>query len=154
MYRQPGRRGCRCGRTRTELSTNGDHLRYPSDVTDEEWKHLEPLVPPAKRGGRKRDVDTREVLNRVMYVLGTGCQWRYIPNDLPPKARWIVISAPGGMTLRWIASITCWTSNAARNANVKPAPRRASLIARRIKSAEKGGCRLIRTALTRARDQR
>ena len=80
---------------------NRDHLRYPSDVTDEEWKHLEPLIPPAKRGGRKREVDMREVLNGVMYVLGTGCQWRYIPKDLPPKSTvCIVISATGGMTVR------------------------------------------------------
>src|SRR6202163_1009069 len=116
-----------------------DHLRYPSDVTDEEWKHLEPLIPPAKRGGRKREVDMREVLNGVMYVLGTGCQWRYIPKTCPPKARCIVISATGGMTVRWIASITCCTSNAARNSNVKLAPRRASLIVRASKALKKGG---------------
>ena len=65
---------------------NRDHLRYPSDVTDEEWTHIEPIIPPAKRGGRKREVDLREVLNGIMYVLSTGCQWRYIPKDLPPKS--------------------------------------------------------------------
>ena len=65
---------------------NRDHLRYPSDVTDEEWAHLEPLIPEAKRGGRKREVDMRDVFNGVMYVLSTGCQWRYIPKDLPPKS--------------------------------------------------------------------
>jgi putative transposase len=63
-----------------------DHLRYPSDVTDEEWTHVEPLIPPARRGGRKREANMREVFNGIMYVLSTGCQWRYIPTDLPPRS--------------------------------------------------------------------
>ena len=61
-------------------------LRYPSDLTDEEWALIEPLIPPAKRGGGKRTVDMREVVNGVMYVLSTGCQWRAIPKDLPPRS--------------------------------------------------------------------
>ena len=52
-----------------------DHLRYPSNVTNEEWAHVEPLIPPAKRGGRKREVNIREVFNGIMFVLSTGCQW-------------------------------------------------------------------------------
>src|SRR6187431_2429003 len=51
-------------------------LRYPSDLTDEEWALVEPLITPAKRGGNKRTVDVREVVNGLMYVLSTGCQWR------------------------------------------------------------------------------
>jgi hypothetical protein len=47
-------------------------LRYPSDLTDEEWSHIGPLIPPARRGGRKREVNIREVVNGVMYVLSTG----------------------------------------------------------------------------------
>jgi transposase len=62
------------------------HLRYPSDLTDEEWALLEPQIPPAKRGGRRREVDEREIVNGIMYVLSTGCQWRYVPKDLPPKS--------------------------------------------------------------------
>ena len=46
-----------------------DSLRYPSDLTDEEWSWVEPWIPPAKRGGRRREVNVREVLNGVMYVL-------------------------------------------------------------------------------------
>jgi transposase len=61
-------------------------LRYPSDVTDGEWVHIEPLIPPAKRGGRKRSVNVREVVNGLMYILSTGCQWRAIPKDLPPRS--------------------------------------------------------------------
>jgi transposase len=64
---------------------NRDKLRYPSDLTDEEWAHIEPLIPPGKPGGGKRRVIMREVVNAVMYILSTGCQWRYIPKDLPPQ---------------------------------------------------------------------
>ena len=65
---------------------NRDKLRYPSDLTDAEWQHIEPLIPPGKRGGGKRRVNLREVVNGVMYVLSTGCQWRYMPKDLPPRS--------------------------------------------------------------------
>jgi transposase len=61
-------------------------LRYPSDLTDDEWAHIEPLIPPAKRGGNKRHVEVREVMNGIMYILSTGCQWRAIPKDLPPRS--------------------------------------------------------------------
>src|SRR6476661_2026694 len=57
-------------------------LRYPSDVTDEEWELMVPLIPPGKSGGGKRTVIMREVVNGLMYVLSTGCQWRAIPTDL------------------------------------------------------------------------
>ena len=66
---------------------NRDKLGYPSDLTDQEWAYVEPLIPPAKRGGGKRRVDLREVVNGVMYILSTGCQWRSLPKDLPPKMR-------------------------------------------------------------------
>jgi transposase len=61
-------------------------LRYPSDLTDAEWALIAPLIPPAKRGGDKRTVDIREVVNGLLYVLSTGCQWRAIPKDLPPRS--------------------------------------------------------------------
>jgi transposase len=72
-----------------------DRLRYPSDLTEAEWQLIEPLIPPAKRGGGKRTVVMREVVNGVMYVLSTGCQWRYIPKDLPPR------STVNGYFCRW-----------------------------------------------------
>src|SRR5260370_16943772 len=58
-------------------------LRYPSDLTDEEWTLIAPVIPPAKRGGGKRTVSIREVVNGLMYVLTTGCQWRAIPTEFP-----------------------------------------------------------------------
>jgi transposase len=61
-------------------------LRYPSDLTDAEWVLVEPMITPAKRGGRRREVNVREVLNAIFYVLSTGCQWQALPKDLPPKS--------------------------------------------------------------------
>ena len=60
--------------------------RYPSDVSDEEWSLVAPMIPPAKRGGRKRSVNLREVVNAIFYVLSTGCQWNALPKDLPPTS--------------------------------------------------------------------
>jgi transposase len=61
--------------------------RYPSDVTDDEWAHLEPLIPPAKPGGRPRQANMREALNAIFYLLRTGCPWRYLPRDgFPPRS--------------------------------------------------------------------
>src|SRR5262245_21947227 len=62
-------------------------LRYPSDLTDAEWVLVEPTIPPAKRGGRPRDANVREVLNAIFYVLSTGCQWQALPKDLPRRPR-------------------------------------------------------------------
>jgi transposase len=61
-------------------------LRYPSDMSDAELALVAPMIGPAKRGGRRRSVDTREVLNAIFYVLWTGCQWQALPKDLPPKS--------------------------------------------------------------------
>ena len=65
---------------------NRDHLRYPSDLTDEEWVVVEPLIPPPRLGGGKRRTDMRAVVNGLMYILSTGCQWRYLPKDFPPRS--------------------------------------------------------------------
>jgi putative transposase len=61
-------------------------LRYPSDLSEAEWRLVESLIPPAKRGGRRRSINVREVLNGIFYVLSTGCQWKALPKDLPPKS--------------------------------------------------------------------
>jgi putative transposase len=58
---------------------------YPSDVTDEHWVLIEPHIP-VYPGGRPRKTDTRDVLDAIFYILRTGCQWRYLPVDFPPKS--------------------------------------------------------------------
>ena len=60
--------------------------RYPSDLTDRQWAIIEPLLPPAKHGGRPRTVDPREVVNTLFYQARTGCQWDFLPHDLLPKS--------------------------------------------------------------------
>lgn len=133
---------------------NRDKLRYPSDLTDEEWGLIAPLIPPARRGGRKREVDLREVVNGLMYVLSTGCQWRYIPKDLPPKStvysyfdlwKW-------DKTLDKIHQVlyTKCREKAERNAQ----PSACIIDSQSVKSAEKGGSASIRTGLTRGKKSR
>jgi putative transposase len=58
--------------------------RYPSDLTDGQWQKIERMIPPAKPGGRRREVEMREVLNGIFYLLRSGCSWRMLPKDLPP----------------------------------------------------------------------
>ena len=62
--------------------------RYPSDLTDEQWTLVEPLLPaqPRQRGGRPRQVDMREVLNTIRYLHRSGCQWDMLPHELLPKS--------------------------------------------------------------------
>lgn len=65
---------------------NRDHLRYPSDLSNAEWAIIEPFVPPAKPGGRPRTTDMREVVNAILYIGSSGCQWRALPKDFPPAS--------------------------------------------------------------------
>ena len=61
-----------------------DGLRYASDTTDEEWKLLGRLLPKQGRIGRPREVDLRVIMDAILYILATGCQWRALPKDFPP----------------------------------------------------------------------
>jgi transposase len=128
-----------------------DHLRYPSDLTDAEWALIEPFIPPAKHGGRHREVDVREVVNGIMYILSTGCQWRAMPKDLPPKS-----------TVHDYFSLWQWDGTLDRihhalyvqcreQAGREASPTAAIIDSQSVKSAEKGGPRSIRRAMMRAR---
>ena len=57
---------------------------YPSDLTDEQWQIVEPLIPPAEPGGRYRTVNMREVINGILYLNRSGCSWRMLPQPFPP----------------------------------------------------------------------
>jgi putative transposase len=61
-----------------------NRTHYPTDITDAEWRCLEPHVPPSKPGGRPRVHPVREILNSIFYILRSGCAWRLLPHDLPP----------------------------------------------------------------------
>ena len=109
---------------------NRDHLRYPSDLTDDEWALVKPFIPPPKPGGGKRRTDMRAVMNGVMYILSTGCQWRYLPKDFPPYStvhHYFIWWQCDGVLDRIHHALT---SNAARRRNGKPAPPPPSSIAK------------------------
>jgi transposase len=129
-------------------------LRYPSDLTDEEWSLVAPLIPPAKRGGRKRAVNLRQVVNGLMYVLSTGCQWRYLPKDLPPKGTvygyFDLWSYEGVLDRIHHALYVQCREMAGREAS----PTACIIDSQSVKSAEKGGPASIRMALMRARKSR
>ena len=129
-------------------------LRYPSDLTDEEWALVAPLIPPAKRGGNRRHVDIREVVNGLMYVLSTGCQWRAIPKDLPPRSTvhgyFDLWSWDGTLERLHHALYVACREQASRQAS----PTAAIIDSQSVKSAEKGGRRSTRTASMRARRSR
>ena len=74
-------------------------------MTDYEWAHVEPFIPPAKRGGGKRRTDMRAVMNGVMYVLSTGCQWRYLRRIFHDAVRSTTTSFGGSATACWISFI-------------------------------------------------
>src|SRR5882724_11082951 len=125
-------------------------LRYPSDLTDEEWSLVKPAIPPAKPGGRKRETDERELVNGVMYVLSTGCQWRYIPKDLPPR------STVNGYFCLWGWDRTLEKMHHAlyvkcrEQADREASPTACIMDSQSVKSAEKGGRPSIRMASTPA----
>jgi len=129
-------------------------LRYPSDLTDEEWSHVEPLIRPGKRGGNKRTVNVREVVNGLMYILSTGCQWRAIPKDLPPRS-----TVYGYMRafLRdgvWESIHHHFVIMLREGAGREASPTAAIIDSQSVKSAEKGGPRSTRRAMMRARRSR
>ena len=114
-------------------------LRYPSDLTDNEWALISPLIPPAKRGGNKRTVDERQIVNGLMFILSTGCQWASLPKDLPPRStvndyfrRWdydgTLDRIHHALYVRCRELVACEAS-----------PTAAIIDSQSVKSAEKGG---------------
>ena len=112
---------------------------------------IEPMIPPAKRGGRRREVNVREVLNAIFYVLWTGCQWQAIPKDLPPKS-----------TAHHYFGLWDWDGTLERihhalyvetreRAGREASPSAAIIDSQSGKAAQKGALRSTRRALTRAR---
>ena len=136
------------------LAADRRGLRYPSDLTDTEWELIAPLIPPAKRGGRKRSVDMRAVLDAIFYVLSTGCQWNALPTDLPPKS-----------TVHGYLGLWDWDGTlervhhalyvATREREGREASPTAAIIdSQSAKGAQKGALHSIRRASMRARRSR
>ncbi len=126
-------------------------LRYPSDLTDQEWAIIAALIPAAKRGGNKRSIDERSVLDGVMYILSTGCQWTALPKDLPPR------STVYDYLRRWDADRTLDRIHHAlyvlcrEQAGREASPTAAIVDSQSVKGAERGGARSIRSAMMQPR---
>jgi len=129
-------------------------LRYPSDLTDAERRLIAPLIPPAKRGGNKRTVDVREIVNGIMYILSTGCQWAALPKDLPPRSTvndyFRLWDWNGTLERIHHALYVQCREQVAREAS----PTAAIIDSQSVKSAEKGGARSIHPVMMQRRRSR
>ena len=129
-------------------------LRYPSDLTDGEWALAAPLIAPGKPGGRRREVDLRAVLNAIFYVLATGCQWRALPKDFPPKS-----TVYDYLDLwEWDGTLECihaalFVAVRAQGGHAAD-PTAAIIDSQSVRGAEKEKRRSIRRASTRTRRSR
>ena len=113
--------------------------RYPSDLTDEEWALVEPHLPPPRQRSRHKSPERRDVLDAILYVLTTGCQWRALPKDFPPRSTvhdYFVDWHGDGTLTRVHNALYCEARELAGNA---PTPTLSIVDSQSVKGAEKGG---------------